>query len=60
MLAAGPDALVQQPQLVHELAHLLEPNHSTKFWNIIAVQVPEYEKSKKWLKEFGYRLEEDF
>jgi len=46
--------------IVHELAHLLEPNHSPKFWNIIAVQVPDYEKPKKWLKEFGYRLEEDF
>lgn len=46
--------------IVHELAHLLEPNHTAKFWNIIAVQVPEYEKPKKWLKDFGYRLEEDF
>lgn len=46
--------------IVHELAHLLEPNHSPKFWNIIAVQIPDYEKPKQWLKEFGYRLEEDF
>jgi predicted metal-dependent hydrolase len=46
--------------IVHELAHLLEPNHTAKFWNIIAVQVPEFEKPKKWLKDFGYRLEEDF
>lgn len=46
--------------IVHELAHLLEANHTAKFWNIIAVQVPEFEKPKKWLKEFGYRLEEDF
>lgn len=46
--------------IVHELAHLLEPNHTARFWNIIAVQVPEYEKPKEWLKDFGYRLEEDF
>jgi predicted metal-dependent hydrolase len=46
--------------IVHELAHLLEPNHSPKFWNIIAVQVPDYEKPKRWLKDYGYRLEEDF
>lgn len=46
--------------IVHELAHLLEPNHTQKFWNIIAVQIPDYEKPKKWLKDFGYRLEEDF
>jgi predicted metal-dependent hydrolase len=46
--------------IVHELAHLLESNHSPKFWNIIAVQVPRYEKPKEWLKNFGYKLEEDF
>ncbi|MCL4560189.1 MAG: M48 family metallopeptidase [Chloroflexi bacterium] len=46
--------------IVHELAHLLEPNHSPKFWNIIAVQLPEFEKPKKWLKDYGYKLEEDF
>jgi predicted metal-dependent hydrolase len=46
--------------IVHELAHLLESNHTARFWNIIAVQVPEYEKPKEWLKDFGYRLEEDF
>lgn len=46
--------------IVHELAHLLELSHSTKFWNIVAVQVPEYEKPKAWLKDYGYRLEEDF
>ena len=46
--------------IVHELAHLLEPNHTPRFWNIIAVQVPGFEKPKKWLKDFGHRLEEDF
>lgn len=46
--------------IVHELAHLLEPNHTTRFWNIIAVQIPEYEKPKKWLRDYGHRLEEDF
>jgi predicted metal-dependent hydrolase len=46
--------------IVHELAHLLEPNHSQRFWNIVAVQIPDFEKPKKWLKDYGYRLEEDF
>jgi len=46
--------------IVHELAHLLDPGHSPTFWNIVAVQVPGYERPKAWLKDFGYRLEEDF
>lgn len=46
--------------IVHELAHLLEPNHTPKFWNIVSIQVPQYMKAKKWLKEKGYLLEIDF
>ena len=46
--------------IVHELAHLLEPNHTPKFWNIVAVQVPRYEQAKEWLRENGGILEEDF
>ena len=43
--------------IVHELAHLLEPNHGVRFWNIVAVQVPQYERAKEWLKENGGLLE---
>ena len=46
--------------IVHELAHLIEPSHSAEFWNIVAVQIPGYERPKEWLREWGYRLEEDF
>lgn len=46
--------------IVHELAHLLEPNHTERFWNIVAVQVPKYDKAKEWLRENGNILEIDF
>lgn len=46
--------------IVHELAHLIEPNHTPAFWNIVAVQLPDYEKAKGWLKEYGHLLEVDF
>lgn len=46
--------------IVHELAHLLEPNHTPAFWNIVAVQLPHYEKAKEWLKQYGHLLEVDF
>jgi predicted metal-dependent hydrolase len=45
--------------IVHELAHLLEPNHSPQFWNVVAVQAPRYEVARAWLREHGAELEED-
>jgi predicted metal-dependent hydrolase len=45
--------------IVHELAHLLEANHSPRFWNIIAIQVPRYQLARDWLRENGSMLEED-
>jgi len=46
--------------VVHELAHLREHNHSIEFWNIVAVQLPQYEDAKQWLKFNGHELDEDF
>ncbi|MEI6083688.1 MAG: SprT family zinc-dependent metalloprotease [Verrucomicrobiota bacterium] len=43
--------------IVHELAHVLEPNHSQDFWNIVAVHVPSWTKARSWLKHHGSRLE---
>ena len=45
--------------IVHELAHLIEPNHTPRFWNIVRTKVPTMEKAKLWLKEHGQLLEED-
>lgn len=46
--------------VVHELVHLIESNHTTKFWNILSIQVPNYQKAKDWLKKNGHLLEVDF
>lgn len=45
--------------VVHELAHLIEGNHTPRFWNIVRAQVPRLEKARKWLREHGQILEED-
>lgn len=42
--------------IVHELCHLKEMNHSKNFWSLLEHFYPEYEQSKKWLKEHGYEL----
>lgn len=55
--------IIQAPSSVidylvaHELAHLLESNHTPKFWNIVAVHAPGHVKAKEWLKVHGHRLE---
>lgn len=45
--------------IVHELAHLLESNHTPRFWNIVRAKAPLSEKAKSWLKEHGQLLEEE-
>jgi predicted metal-dependent hydrolase len=45
--------------VVHELAHLLENNHTDRFWNIVRTSTPTMEKAKAWLKEHGQVLEEE-
>jgi len=37
--------------VVHELAHLVHPNHSKEFYNLIKEYITDYEKKDKWLKE---------
>lgn len=58
--------LVKAPMLVvdyviaHELAHLVESNHTPRFWNVVRAQVPHYQKAKDWLRLNGEILEWDF
>ena len=43
--------------IIHELTHLIEANHTPRFWNIVKSQIPNVEKAKQWLKENGEMLE---
>ena len=36
--------------VVHELCHLLEHNHSPRYWKHVAHHVPEYKDCREWLK----------
>jgi len=42
---------------IHELAHLVEPNHSDSFWKIVETAMPDYEEKIKWLKENRHKCE---
>ena len=39
--------------VVHELCHLIELNHSKRFWALVAKALPEYRKEEQWLKTQG-------
>lgn len=45
--------------IVHELAHLMQANHSADFWNIVRARTPTMDKAKTWLRQHGQVLEED-
>lgn len=42
--------------IIHELAHLVEKNHSSRFWNKVAEMMPDYQAKRSWLKENAGRL----
>jgi predicted metal-dependent hydrolase len=42
--------------VIHELAHLREPNHTDSFWSLVAEHDPKYEERARWLEENSTRL----
>lgn len=37
--------------IIHELSHLVHPNHSNNFWNLVSKYCPNYKKIRQKLKE---------
>ena len=42
--------------VVHELAHLIEMNHSAKFWSVVGNFIPDYKNCRQRLKDLQKRL----
>lgn len=38
--------------IVHELSHLIHANHSSKFWDLVEENMPDYKKYRKEMKDF--------
>ncbi|GKX32366.1 hypothetical protein SH1V18_48460 [Vallitalea longa] len=43
--------------VVHEMCHMMYPNHSIDFWNMLESILPDYKNRKAWLKKFGVRMD---
>lgn len=39
--------------IAHEVCHLLHLNHSLKFWNMVALTIPDYKQRKKELRQIS-------
>ncbi len=40
----------------HEVAHLVEMNHSAAFWDVVGSLMPDYAPRRKWLRDHGSDL----
>ncbi len=54
LLLAPPE--VFRYVVVHELCHLPHPDHSPRFWALVAQQMPDYLQHRDWLKRQGAGL----
>jgi predicted metal-dependent hydrolase len=54
-LIQAPDA-VRDYVILHELMHLREMNHSSRFWALVAQACPGFEAHETWLKTNAVRL----
>jgi|NOAtaT_7_FD_contig_101_226347_length_2540_multi_5_in_0_out_0_2 predicted metal-dependent hydrolase len=51
-LLFAPDEVIDYV-ILHELAHLVEMNHSPRFWEIVRKAMPEFRERERWLREHG-------
>ena len=42
--------------IIHELSHIIEPNHSKNFWHQVGKYCEDFPKKRKWLRENGHRF----
>ena len=42
--------------VVHELCHILQPNHSRAFWSLVERHQPGRREATAWLHEYGHEL----
>jgi predicted metal-dependent hydrolase len=43
--------------VVHELSHLVEMNHSKRFWDVVAGVMPDYKEQEAFIKKNSSRID---
>lgn len=51
-LLFAPESVIDYV-IIHELAHLIELNHSPRFWKLVSDAMPDYKEKEEWLKKNG-------
>ena len=51
----APEAVIDYV-VVHEMAHIIEFNHSKQFWAIVSEIMPQWQDQKEWLNVNGASL----
>lgn len=55
LIMLAPDAIIDY-MICHEVCHLLQMNHSRKFWSLVESVCPDYRIYVKWLRKHEHRL----
>ena len=54
LIMAPPDVL--DYVAAHEVAHLVEMNHSPAYWDVVGALYPDYQRPRQWLRDNGDQL----
>jgi predicted metal-dependent hydrolase len=54
-LLLAPDEVLDYV-VEHEVAHLDVPDHSDRFWDLLAERCPDYTEHERWLRKHGHAL----
>ena len=54
LVMAPPDVI--DYVVVHELAHIKHPNHSSMFWAEVASIMPDFQRRRRWLREHEHLM----
>jgi predicted metal-dependent hydrolase len=54
LIMATPEAI--DYVVVHELMHIREKNHSSKFWKLVVEVMPQFKLQRRWLRDHQHRF----